>query len=338
MKSDFPHGGNVYLLKKGVFMIIMYKGKICLFIAAAVLTACASKPPKVQDIPTTADASTELEVTQKMLNEAKENNLDILAPKNYKRAQESLSDARGFLVKGKSKEKVLENLAESRGWLAEAQSRGDITRAAAKGLSDARSGAMNANAPLLYPKEFKKIEDQTRDLAEEAEKGDLEKVTKEGDKVTQAYHKLEVDAVTKNLLGEAQINLEAAKKDGATKTSPKTFSLTEAKLNTAISMIQENPRNTKSIGKASADATEQSKILLFVNEKTKAGNTEDLVLQSEKQRRQISGLTTEYAHSEAELSEKEAELAKKNAARVAQSAKAERGRSFRRKQRHQGSS
>ncbi|MGZ3749458.1 MAG: OmpA family protein, partial [Pseudobdellovibrionaceae bacterium] len=254
------------------------------------------------------------EATEKMLTEAKTNNLDILAPKNYERAEESLSDARKALTKGKTKEKVLENIAEARGWLAEAQARGDVTRAAAKGLPDARSGAIQANAPAVFPKEFKKLEKETRDLTEDAEKGDVKKIAQRSDSLTQSYLKLETDAVTRNSLGEAQLNLEAARKEGAAKTSPKTLAATEASINSALSLIKENPRNTSAIKRAADEATEQSKFLLQVNQKTKAGNTEDLVLQSEKQKRQISGLSSQYAQTESKLSTKEAELKKKEAA------------------------
>lgn len=295
-------------------MIFNHKCKMSLFIATVMLTACVTKPPKIQEISVNSDPSFEIEATQKMLNEAKENNLDILAPKNYERAQVSLNDAREDLIKGKSKEKVLGNIAESRGWMAEAQTRGDITRAAAKGLGDARSGAIHANAPMLYAKEFKKTEDQTRELAAEAEKGNLKKMTKEGDKITQAYHKLEVEAVTKNFLAEALANLETAKKEGAAKAAPKTLGTTEAKLASAMALIKENPRNVSAIRKASAEATEQSKFLLMMNQKTKAGTTEDLVLQSENQRRMISGLATDYAQTESKLSIKELELKRKEAA------------------------
>lgn len=289
-------------------MLSQFKAKIAVFAALALLAACAAKPPNVEKLPETADASAELDSTQNMLNEAKDNNLDVLAPKNYERAQTSLNEAREYLVKGKSKEKILDSIADSRAWLAEAQTRGQITRTAAKDLSDARSGAIRANAPALYPKDFKKLDEEARDLAADAEKGNLGKLDKQGSKLTQSYRKLETDSVTKNYLSEAQINLDAAKKDDAKKYSPKTYDVAQAKLDYALSLIKENPRNTTAISRASADATEQSKFLLAVNQKTKAGNTEDLVLQSEKQRRAITGLAVGLAGTEAELAQKNAAL------------------------------
>jgi len=285
-----------------------FKTKLSLFVAMAALAACAAKPPSMQQIPDTADSNAEIEATQKMVNEAKANNFEVLAPKNLERAEKKLGEAREYLARGKEKEKILESIAESRGWLEEAKSRADITRAAAKDLADARSGAIRAQAPAYYQKEFKKLDDRAMDLAADAEKGNIAKLTKEGDKLTDQYRKMEVDSVTKTYLGEAQINLQAAKKDGAEKTSPKTYGVTESKINYAESLIKENPRNTETIAKSAADATEQSKFLLTVNQKTKAGNTEDLVLQSEKQRRVIGGLAVGMAATEVELAQKNAAL------------------------------
>lgn len=291
-----------------------FKTKLSLYVAMMALAACASKPPNMQKLPETADASAEIESTQRMLNEAKENNLEVLSPKNYERAADRLSDAREAMVKGKSKEKILDHIAASRGWIEEAQSRGQITQAAVKNLSDARTGAVRATAPTLYPKDFKKVDEETKDLAAQAEKGDLSTFTDRGDKLTNLYRELEEKSVEKAYLGEAQINLDAAKKENAAKFSPKTYEVTRSKLEAAEALIQENPRNTDAIMSAAADVTEQSKFLLSVNQQTKAGNTEDLVLQNEKQRRMIGGMEAGMSASEQALAQSNANLAQKTAA------------------------
>ncbi len=284
------------------------KSTLSLFIASLVLAACASKPPTMQAIPETADATAEVDATQKMINEAKEHNLDVLAPKSFSRAEENLVDARKALVDGKSKEKILDKVARSRGWLEEAEARGSVTRAAAKELSDARTGAVRATAPVLYPKEFKRLDEEARDLAAEAETGNIAKITKEGDRLTASYRNLEVSSVSKSYLGEARINLDAAKKDGAVKISPKTYEVTESKINHAQTVINENPRNLSAITAATKEAVAQSKFLLMVNQQTKAGNTEDLVLRSERQMRKLSGVEAGLAATEAELHQKNSAL------------------------------
>src|SRR3989338_4544724 len=95
-----------------------------LFVTTGLLVACAAKPPNVQPIAPTSDITQELEITQKMLDQAKETNLEVLAPKNYERAQVSLNKARELMIRGKSHEKVLQNTAEARAWLKLAEEKG----------------------------------------------------------------------------------------------------------------------------------------------------------------------------------------------------------------------
>lgn len=274
----------------------------------SLLAACAAKPPQVQPLASTSDVTQELDTTQRMINEQKANNLDVLAPQSFERAQDRLNKAREQAVEGQRSEKILQNIAESRAWLKEAQSKGEVTRAAAKGVSEARTAALQANAQQFYQKEFLQVDKDVRDMAEEAEKGDLDKATKKGSGLAKRYHDLEIQSVTKNFLSQAQDNLKTAQAEGAEKNAPKTYRQAETKINQTLALIYENPRNIAAIRQASMEATEASRYLLRVHQKTKQGNTEDLVLQTERQRETISGLAEGLAASSAELSHKEAAL------------------------------
>lgn len=289
-------------------MITHFKNLALTVLVAGFLAGCAAKPPVVESLASSADPSQEVEATQKMLDQAKSNNLDVLSPKNYERAEDRLIKAREQIIHGKSKEKILQNIAESRGWLREAQNKGEVASTAGKGLSEARSAAIKANAPQYFSREFTLIDNEVRDLARDVEKGDLAKANKMTPALIQRYHDLEVQSVTKTYLSQAQENLKSAKRDQAERFSPKTYRQTDAKINQVLSMISQNPQNTEAIKAAAADATEQSKYLLDVNRKTRAGNSEDLVLQSEKQRRVISGLAEGLASTESELAQKQAAL------------------------------
>jgi OOP family OmpA-OmpF porin len=282
--------------------------------AASLLGACASRPPNVTSIEGTADASQELESTQQMLSEAKGRSLDVLAPTNFKHAEDSLSDAREALTKGKNKEKVLEKVADARGWLAEAESKGKVASAATGTLGDARTGAMKAKAGEFYPKEYAKLEDQLLDATKAAEKGDVAEATNESKELIKKYRELEVKAVQKAYLGEAQINMAAAKKEKSEKEAPKTYKLADQRLNAAMETIQTDPRNKDAISRAAASANDTTQFLLVVTKKVKEGNTEDLVLQSEKQRHTISGLAATGAQTESALEQTAANLAQKDTA------------------------
>jgi outer membrane protein OmpA-like peptidoglycan-associated protein len=281
-------------------------------IAAAVsvfslMTACSSAP-KGQQLSADTDVNQALEQTQAELDQARANNMDVLAPKNFAKAEDALKDARRDVVKGNSKDKTLKDLSEAKAWLAEVHTKGDIVNAAAKGLPEARTGAMKAEANKYYPKEFAKLEKETLDVSEDAEKGDLSKLTKESDDLSAKYHELEVRSVTKAKLGGAESNIAQAKKWGAEKKAPQTWQAANAKYNAANQLIVANPRNTAAIDAAAAEATDESQFLMNVTQKVKQGNTEALVLQTENQNRRLQGMAARNQQTQAQLAQKSADL------------------------------
>lgn len=277
-------------------------------VAAFALVAACSSAPKTETLSADTDVNQALEQTQAQLDQGRANNLEILSPENFEKAEESMKDARKALVKGNSKEKVLKEVAETRAWLAQAQTKGDIVNAAAKGLPDARTGAIKAEANKFYPKEYAKLEKETRDVSEDAEDGDVSKLTKEADQLTAKYHELEVRSVTKARLGNAEANIAQAKKEGAERKAPQTFREAQQQYEAANSLIQANPRDTAAIDAAAARATEASQFLVQVNQKVKQGNTEALVLQTENQNRRLQGLAARNQAAQNQLAQKDAAL------------------------------
>jgi outer membrane protein OmpA-like peptidoglycan-associated protein len=282
--------------------------KIAATIGIFALMAACSTAPKGEQLSADTDVNQALEQTQAQLDQARAKNLEILSPKNFAKAEESMKDARKALVKGNSKEKILKEVSNARAWLAEAQTKGDIVNAAAKGLPDARSGAIKAQANTYFPKEYAKLEKETLDVSEDAEEGDLAKLSKEADTLTSQYHDLEVKAVTKAKLGNAEANIAQAKKEGAEKKAPQTWQAAQTQYDAANKMIMADPRNTAAIDAAAARATEESQFLVQVNQKVKQGNTEALVLQTENQNRRLQGLAARNQETQKELAQKEAAL------------------------------
>jgi outer membrane protein OmpA-like peptidoglycan-associated protein len=202
----------------------------------------------------------------------------------------------------------LKDLSEAKAWLAEVHTKGDIVNAAAKGLPEARTGAVKAEANKYYPKEFAKLEKETLDVSEDAEKGDLSKLTKEADGLSAKYHELEVRSVTKAKLGGAEANIAQAKKWGAERKAPQTWKAANAKYDAANQLIATNPRNTAAIDAAAAEAVDESQFLMNVTQKVKQGNTEALVLQTENQNRRLQGLAERNQQTQAQLAQKNADL------------------------------
>ncbi len=276
--------------------------------ATAFLAACASKPTAMPSISSSANATNEIANTERMINEARDQQVDVLSPENFTDAEKSLAKAKKMKDKEKSNDKILAELAISQGWLQDAKNKADVSRTSMKSITTARADATRAGAPQVLPKEWKAADKELEKITAKIEKGDLTRADKEGNEITARYKELEILAVQRANLGIANDNIQNAKKDGADKRAPKSFALANMKYDNANKLIIADPKNSEAIRRASEDATRESVRLLDVTKKVNAGNSEDLVLMAERQQRTISGLRTEYSSTEQALSQTEKEL------------------------------
>lgn len=270
---------------------------------------CASKPPRVEPIASSADPSTTIDRTEEMLQDAQTRQIDILSPNNFSDAKKSLEKAKKMRRSNKeTNQDILSEVAISRAWLMEAEAKGEIAKASTKNLTDARAGALRAGAPRVYPKEWKKIEEKTQDVTEAIEKGNLQPAEKKTAELTEAYKKLELNSVRHSALSRAEENIKTALRDLADQRAPKTYQLALLKFRNAERVILADPRNLTAISRAAEDATKESEHLLEVNRLVMAGNTEDLVLTAEQQKRMISSLKSESQTAEGQLEQSKEQL------------------------------
>ncbi|KHD88396.1 MAG: membrane protein [Bdellovibrio sp. ArHS] len=297
------------------------RSRISKYFAALVLTlaaaGCATTPPNVTSIPSSANPTTEIEKTDQLLKEAQDRQVDALSPENYADAQKALHKAKEKKAKNKSNEDILKQVSYSRAWLDQANAKAELAQTSMKDITDARAGALRAGAPQMFEKDWKKADKQLEDITKSIEKGNLKPADKKGEELTAYYRDLEIQSVKKSHLEKAEDNIKAAKKDGADKRAPRTYSLAEMKFENADKLIHSDPRNSEAIRRASEDATRESIHLLEVTRKVNAGNTEDLVLLSERQQRTISSLRNEYSSTEQELQQSQHQLSQSEQERVA---------------------
>lgn len=284
------------------------KAFIALTFALTLVAGCASKPPSYETISSSANPSTEIERTDEMLRDAKDRQVDVLSPENFTDASKALEKAKKQKDKGKANEKILESVAYSRGWLKEANEKAEISQTSLKDVTDARGGALRAGTPTLFTHEWNRAEDELAEISTAIEKGNLTPAEKRGDKLITKYRELERRSIIKAQLGKAEDNIKLAKKDGAEKRAPKSYEIAQMKYDNAERLINSDPRNLEAIRRASEDATQESVHLTDVTRKVKAGNTEDLVLVSERQQRTISSLRSEQTSTEKELAQSQGQL------------------------------
>jgi OOP family OmpA-OmpF porin len=280
---------------KEAYMLPRYVKFGLTLLFAGTLMSCASKPPSYTGFSTAADPSFEISKTEEMITQARDKQLDVLAPNSFEKAEKALNNAKEYRAKEKSHDKIMEQVSYSRGWLQEANAKGEVAEIPMKNLLDARANAIHAGAPQAFPKDWKSLEKDMHNITESIEKGRLP-TDKKTEKVIGQYQQIEIQTVTANTLGRADANIKAAKKEGAEKLAPKTLAIAETRYATAQRIIDENPRNTAAINRAGEVATYEAARLLDVTKKVKAtgkGNVEDFVLRDDRQQRTISGLRTE---------------------------------------------
>lgn len=298
---------------------------------AGVIAGCASTPPNVQSISSTANPTTEIEKTEMMLNDARSKQVDVLSPENFTDASKALQKAKDKKEKNKSNEDILEQVSYSRAWLEQANAKAEIAKmSVGSDITDAREGALKAGAPKFFPKEWDKNGKELEKITHAAEKGNLKPSDKRGEDIVKRYRELERMSVSKAYLGTAKDNLDTAKRDGADKNAPKTFGLATMKYENTEKMIQSNPRNTDAIARAAQDATRESQHLMEVTRRVNAGNSEDLVLMAERQQRQISNLRSEYSSTEQELQQVQSEAERRRMELEKQQALTDRAQALRR--------
>lgn len=275
---------------------------------AGFIAGCASTPPNVQEISSSANPTSEIEKTEAMLKEAKANQVDALSPQNYADAEKALEKAKNKKEKDKPNADILEQVAYSRAWLNQANSKADLVRTSLKDITDARGGALRAGAPNLYSKDWDKAEKELEKVTHSIEKGNLRPADKKGEDLVAKYRSLELMSVTKANLGTAKDNIDTALKEGAEKGAPRSLAAAQSRYEAAEKAIIANPRNPMAFTRISQDATRESQHLVDVTRKVAAGNSEDLVLMAERQQRQISNLRSEYVSAQTDADRTRMEL------------------------------
>jgi OOP family OmpA-OmpF porin len=286
------------------------------FATAALLAGCATTPPNVQPLAPNSDPITEIQKTDEMLKEARAQQYDVLSPNNFTEAEKSLNKAKSYKDKEKSTDKVLEQVSYSRAWLNLTNEKAKLSESVMKDITDARAGALKAGAPTYFEKDWKNAGNELENITGDIEKGNLKPADKKGQDLTQKYRDLERRSVGKTYLGRAQANVESAEKAKAEKIAPRTYTATMAKMDAAQKIIAADPRNTEAIRKSSEVATLETMHLLDVTKKVQGGNSEELVLLTERQKTQISGLKADSATTEMQLDRTQAQLSVAEQAKV----------------------
>ncbi|MBC7660950.1 MAG: OmpA family protein [Chitinophagaceae bacterium] len=276
---------------------------LAVFLGAA--GACSTTPP-VENFPVGASPSDEVAKLTTDVSAAQANQVDVLSPKNYEKAHDALKTAQKDLDKKDDAKDILEDVAKSRAFLNRANEFAKVAKDNIGDVIDARTAAVKAGANESFAKEFRKSDDELKDVAENIEKNDMDKANKKRKELQAQYLDLEVRGIRQSRLGEAQGIIKEAEDRNAKKWAPQTLSVAQKSIQDADAYIIANRHDEAKIkalsGKALADAQHVRQIMGTAKDGTKI-TAEEEALRFEAANKAVAAKQAELAQTSAQLSQ-----------------------------------
>lgn len=261
------------------------------------VVSCASPDVKRSNISATANPSEEIQRIETKMEQAHNEQLDVLAPEALNESQEWLKEAREDMEEGDDTDEIIEALSISEGYLDRAFDLADNRKTRVEGILDARMAALGAgvrtNGELR--EDLKELDDEMRDKAENFA-GEMS--SEDFAELQSKYLNLETRAVQHRHLGQVRSQIETAEDYKAKRHAPSTLSQAKKALKNAENRIAVSPRDSSSFMPAVTMAEEEAKYL------------EDVVMTLRNRDYDISeSVAIQLVEQNRSLQEKEARLA-----------------------------
>jgi outer membrane protein OmpA-like peptidoglycan-associated protein len=245
-----------------------------------VLSACAGGQVEMEEVGTMVNPAEEVNRFDSKISNARKNQLNVLAPTSFAKAEAYLNDAKEALKSGDERSEILEPIASGHAQLQHAEEMAEVARTTLPNAIKARELARAAGATNLGP-DYVRAEEQFLKLTKAIENNDLKYAQNNREKVAAVFDQLEVRAIKERTLGEARKLIKQAEDEGARKLTPKTLAVAQQKLSHADAFISEHRYEKEKIQQKSSDALFQAQRLIQVtrqSEQVKEMQPEQLTL------------------------------------------------------------
>ncbi len=233
-----------------------------------VLSACAGGQLEMEEVGTTVNPAEEVNRFDSEISTAQKNQLNVLAPTSFAKAEAYLNDAKKALKSGDELSEILEPIASGDAQLQHAEEMAQVARTTLPNAIKARELARAAGATNLG-EDYVRAEEQFLKLTKAIEDNDLKYAQDNREKVAAAFDQLEVRAIKEQTLGEARKLIKQAEEEGARKRTPKTLAAAQQKLNDADAFISKHRYEKEKIQQKSSEALFQAQRLVQVTRQSK---------------------------------------------------------------------
>lgn len=238
-----------------------------LIVAVCFLSACAGTTLKMESIAASEKPVEQVSRLDKEIGKARNNQLNVLAPTWFGKAEASLNQAKKGLEDEDELVEVLKNIAYGQAHLQRAKEAGNLVRTELRDVIKSRGLARAAGA-TNFGEDYAKAEEQFFKLTRAIEKNDLRWARKNKEKVIKTFNKLELRAI-KGILDEVRKLIKEGEKSGAKKIAPKMLKIARDRLSDVDAFISQHRYKKKEIHKHSNEALFQARRLLQVIQQSK---------------------------------------------------------------------
>ncbi len=247
-------------------------------------------------IPAAAQAQsveTRIERAAERIEQARADDVDILAPRLFERSQDRLSDARKRYDEGGRIDDIDRRIDEALAAIDEAEDLLPIGRAILGDALQARRDALEAGAPDHAESDWQRAEDSARDAGRRIESDDPAGARERAGRAETEYRRAELNAIRADVLGRARDERAAALEAKADRLSPALFSRADSLLEAAEAVLSGDRYEASEAGGLAGDAAEVYRHAarlagLGDSVSRKRLTVEDVVLREEAQIRRIA--------------------------------------------------
>ncbi len=223
---------------------------------------------------------------EKLLNEAKEKNAELLSPEFYKQAQMAFNEANQYYMKNQSTRDIREKLVEAQKYCQRALQAVKLANITLKEPIAAREDALKVEANIYADQLFMEAEEKFAEAAAQIEDDDLDDARDRGAEAEALYRQSELKSIKDKLLGDGRKLVQEARDKDVEEYAPQTFNLATSLLAELEDMLTYNRYAGNEAAQKAMECVYQARHSLYLAEKIKAlreneQNWEKLILEYE---------------------------------------------------------
>ncbi|MCW8859286.1 MAG: OmpA family protein [Deltaproteobacteria bacterium] len=204
------------------------------------LVACSGPQLKFEPIPVSANPTEEATKLETELVNARQQQVNILAPSWFSKAEASLAESKKLIAQKGAMGEIGINVSRGHAELVKAQEMAKISRTAIPEAIKGRDMARVAGA-TSFGQDYADVEAQFLNLTRAIEDNNLSYAQRNQKKVVDAFQVIEIRAIKETTLGEVRKLLVQAEKEGAKKLAPEVLNEVQKELQDVDAFISANP-------------------------------------------------------------------------------------------------